>query len=151
MAFLVDINKERLLIQVYMEIIDKYGYLESALDYIEKNIVSGRGLQKIAKKARINEDLLKNLSLLLSSFSEKMFFIALQEKIEERHSSMSGAEAEISGTDISIETQKNKAFVLMNLICDIVIDGEKEDKIKMDIKIFSKIDIKILCQPKLKF
>ena len=56
-----------------MEIIDKYGYLEAALDYIEKNIVSGRGLQKLAKKAGVNEDLVKNLSSALSGFSEKMF------------------------------------------------------------------------------
>ena len=126
-----------------MEIIDKYGYLESALNYIERYIVSGRGLQKIAKKARINEDLLKNLSLSLNNFSEKQFFIALQERIEEKHSSLAGADVEISEADISVETIKNKAFVLMNLMCDIVIDGEKEDKIKMDIKIFSKDRIQV--------
>ena len=126
-----------------MEIIDKYGYLESALEYIEKNIVSGRGLQKIAKKARIKEDLLKSLSSSLNGFSEKMFFVILKQEIEDRHSSVSGADVEISGADISLETQKNKAFISMSLTCDIVIDGEKEDKIKMDIKIFSKIDIKI--------
>ena len=127
-----------------MEIIDKYGYLESALEYIEKNIVSGRGLQKIVKKARIKEDLLKSLSSSLNGFSEKMFFVILKQEIEDRHSSVSGADVEISGADISLETHKNKAFVSMSLICDIVVDGEKEDKIKMDIKIFSKIDIKIL-------
>lgn len=124
-----------------MEIIDKYGYLESALEYIEKNIVSGKGLQKIAKKARINEGLLKNLSLSLKNFSEKQFFTALQEKIEESHSSISGADAEILSADISVETQKNKAYILMSVVCDIVIDGEQEDKIKMDIKIFSKNNI----------
>lgn len=127
-----------------MEIIDKYGYLESALEYIEKNIVSGRGLQKIAKKARINEDLLKNLSLSLRGFSEKQFFVALQEKIEERHSSISGADAEILAADISVETQKNKAYILMSIVCDIVIDGEHEDKLEMDIKIFSKNNIQII-------
>ena len=57
-----------------MQIIDKYGYLESAIGYIEKGIASGRGLQKIAKKAGINEDLIKNLSVLLNGFSEKQFF-----------------------------------------------------------------------------
>jgi hypothetical protein len=31
----------------------------------------------------------------------------------------------------------------MNLICYIVIDEEIEDKIKLEINIFSKIDIKI--------
>ena len=126
-----------------MEIIDKYGYLESALEYIEKNIVSGRGLHKIAEKTGINEDLLKNLSLSLSGFSEKMFATILQQEIEDRHSSISGADVEISGVDISVETQKKKAFVLMKLICDMVIDGEKDDKIKIDIKIFSKINIQI--------
>ena len=124
-----------------MGIIDKYGYLESALGYIEKNIMSGRGLQKIAKKARVNEDSLKNLSLSLSNFSEKQFFVALQEKIEERHSSLSGADVEISGADISIELIKNKAYVSMSLLCDIVADGEKEDSLKMDIRIFSKDNI----------
>lgn len=135
-----------------MQIIDKYGYLDSALDYIEKGIVSGQGLQKIAKKARINEDLLKNLSLALKDFSEKQFFLLLQDKIEDRHSSTSGADVEISGADISIETQGDskrhqrrppRAFILMNLICDIVVDDQEEDKIKIDIKIFSKNNIQI--------
>lgn len=128
----------------FMEIIDKYGYLEQALDYIEKNIVSGRGLQKIAKKARISEDLLKNLSSALSGFSEKIFVTILHQEIEDRHSSISGSEVEISGTDISIETQKNKAFILLDLVCDVVVDGEKEDKIKMGVKIFSKNNIQII-------
>jgi hypothetical protein len=127
-----------------MEIIDKYGYLESALDFIEKNIVSGRGLQKIARKTSINEDLLRNLSLALSGFSEKMFFTILQQEIEDRHSSVSGADVEISEVDLSVETQKNKAFILLKLVCDIVVDGEREDKIKIEIKMFSKIDIRII-------
>ena len=126
-----------------MEIIDKYGYLESALAYIEKNIVSGRGLQKIAKKARVSEDLLNNLSLSLGSFSEKQFFTILLAEIEERHSSLSGADAEIAGANISIEIEKKKPFVLMSLVCDIVADGEREDRIKMDVKIFSKNNIQI--------
>ena len=33
---------------------------------------------------------------------------------------------------------------IIKIICDIVIDNEKEDSMKIDIKIFSKIDIKIL-------
>lgn len=127
-----------------MEIIDKYGYLESALEYIEKNIVSGRGLQKTAKKARISEDLIKNLSLSLRGFSEKIFVTILHQEIEDRHSSISGADVEISGADISIEATKNRAFILMDLICDIVIDGEKEDKLKVGVKIFSKNEIKII-------
>lgn len=126
-----------------MQIIDKYGYLESALDYVKKSVVSGRGLQKIAKKARINKDLLKNLSLELKDFSEKQFFTAIQEKIDDRHSLTPGAEVEISGADISIETQKDKALIMMNLTFNIVVDEEQEDKIKLDIKIFSKNNIQI--------
>jgi len=127
-----------------MEIIDKYGYLESALDYIEKNIVSGRGLQKVAKKAGIREDLIKNLSSSLSGFSEKIFVTILHQEIEDRHSSIDVADAEVSSVDVSIDTQRNKAFILLNLVFDIVIDGEKEDKIKIDIKIFSKNNIQII-------
>ena len=127
-----------------MEIIDKYGYLESALEYIDKNIVSGRGLQKIAKKADIQEDLIKNLSLALAGFSEKTFVTILHQEIEDRHSSISGAEVEISGADISLDTQKSKAFILLKLVCDIVIDGENEDKIKIDTRIFSKNNIQII-------
>ena len=127
-----------------MEIIDKYGYLESALEYIETHIVSGRGLQKIANKTGISEDKIKNLSSALRGFSEKMFFTILRQEIEDQHSSIGGANAEITGVDISIESVKNKAFILMKVICDIVVDNEKEDRLKIDIKIFSKIDIKIL-------
>ena len=127
-----------------MEILDKNGYLESALRYIEKNIISGRGLQKIANKARVDEVLLKNLSLSLKNLSEKRLFIALHEKIEDSHSSLSGADAEISGADISIEVDKKKAFILMSVVCDIVIDGEREDRFDLDIKIFSKNNIQIV-------
>lgn len=126
-----------------MEIIDKYGYLESALDYIEKNIASGRGLQKIAKKASIDQDLLNNLSLSLRDFSEKYFFTSLREKIERAHSFISGADVDISAADISIEKNNGRPFVLMTLVCYVVVDGEQEDKIKMNIEIFSKKDIKI--------
>ncbi len=128
-----------------MQLIDKYGYLEGALGYIDKYLVSGRGLQKIAKKARINEDLVKSLSSALEDFSEKQFLTSLQEKIESRHSSMPGADAEISQADISIEFEKEKAFILMNLVCNIVIDNESEDKIKLEVKIFSRNNTKIIC------
>ncbi|MCX6721113.1 MAG: hypothetical protein NT026_00705 [Candidatus Staskawiczbacteria bacterium] len=127
-----------------MQILDKYGYLESALDYIEKQIISGKGLQKIAKKTGVSEDLLKNLSLALKGFSQKQFFAALQEEIESRHSSVSGADVEIVTADISIETPKKSVFILLDLIFHIVIDGEKEDKIEMEIKIFSKNNIQII-------
>jgi hypothetical protein len=126
-----------------MEIIDKYGYLEGALGYIERNIVAGKNLHKLAEKSRVNMDFLKNLSDGLRDFSEKMFFTILQQELEDRHSSISGADVEISGADISVETLKNKAFVLMDLVCDIMSGDEKEDKIKIEIKIFSKIDIRI--------
>lgn len=131
-----------------MQIIDKYGYLDGALDYIEKHLVSGRGLQQIAKKARINEDLIKNLSLALKDFSEKRFLTTLQDKIEERRASGSGIQAEISQVDLSIESEqepkkrKSRVFILINLTSDIVVDGEVEDRIKSSIKVFSRSDIK---------
>lgn len=118
-----------------MQIIDKNGYLDSALKYIEKGMLSGRGLQKTAKKTRIDEGLLKSLSLRLSDFSEKQFFTNLQEKIEYVHGFTPGAEVQISGADVSIENKKGKAIIAMNLICDIVIDGEQEDKIKINMQI----------------
>lgn len=126
-----------------MQILDKYGYLESALGYIEKQIISGKGLQKIAKKTGINEDLLKNLSLALKGFSEKQVLTSIAEKLEEGHSSLSGAIGEIDGTDLSVELQGNKAFVLLTVVCDIVSNDETEDKIKLEIQIISKNNIKI--------
>lgn len=124
-----------------MEIIDKYGYLEDVIGYIEKNIISCRNFQKLAKKSGVNEILLKKLSTELQKFSEKYFFTCLEEELEKRHSSLSGADAEISGADMSVETEKGRAFVLMILSSNIVIDGEAEDKIKIKIKIFSKNNI----------
>jgi hypothetical protein len=124
-----------------MEIIDKYGYLEDVIGYVEKNIISSRNFQKLAKKSGINEVLLKKLSVGLQKFSEKYFFTCLEEELEKRHSSLSGADAEIFGADISIETQKGTAFISMILNFNIVIDGEAEDKIKIQIKIFSNKNI----------
>lgn len=121
-----------------MEIIDKSGYLKSALRYVERNIISGKGLQNIARKSGVSEDLLKNLSLALKNFSEKHFFTILHEAVEESHSSLSGAAAEVSAADISIEIQNKKAFVFMTLSLDIIVDDEKGDQLDMDIKIFSK-------------
>ena len=126
-----------------MEIIDKGGYLESALRYIERNIVSGKGLHKIARKSGVSEDLLKNLNLALKNFSEKQFFTALHEAVEESHSSLSGAVAEVSAADISIETRKNKAFICMGLTFNIIYDDEIEDQLNFDVKIFSKNNIQI--------
>ncbi|MCX6721938.1 MAG: hypothetical protein NTY04_01990 [Candidatus Staskawiczbacteria bacterium] len=125
-----------------MQIIDKYGYLDGAIDYIEKHIVSGRGLQKIAKKARINEDLLKNLSLLLKGFSEQKFISVLQGKIEERRIFKEESEIEISGVDVRLDQEKNNAFIYINITYDIADDGEQEDKAKIEIKIYSKNNIK---------
>lgn len=118
-----------------MEILDKYGYLESALGYVEKNIISGRNLKKLAQKAGVEESLLQKLSAGLKKFSEKQFFTNFKERIEEKHSSISGADVEISGVDISIESSKNKAFVSMEISCDIVVDDEIEEKIKIEMKI----------------
>ena len=129
-----------------MQIIDKYGYLDNALDYIEKNIVSGRGLQKIAKKTRINEGLLKNLCLSLSGFSEKNLVTSLQEKLESRHSSLTGALAEVLEADISVEAQGKNVFIFLSIIFDITVDGESEDRVKIEAKIFSKNNIEVNIQ-----
>ena len=127
-----------------MQIIDKYGYLESALDYIERNIVSGRGLQKIAKKTGIKEDFLKSLSLSLKGLSEGKFFTLVSESLEDKHSSLSGSVAEVSSVDISIEEgDKKNIYVLLVVSFDIADDGESGDSVNMDIKIFSKNNIKI--------
>jgi len=124
-----------------MRIIDKHGYLKDALKYIERNIVACRTFQKLASKSGINEVVLRKLSSELQKFSEKYFFSCLEEELEERHSSLSGAGAEISGADISIDVHKDKAFVLISLRFNIVIDDETEDKTKIDIKIFSNKNI----------
>lgn len=126
-----------------MEIIDKRGYLESALGYIEKHIVAGHGLQKLAQKTGVDITLLKKLAQDLHNFSEKQFFTVLQEEIESRHSSISGADVEISGADLSIETEKKRAYILMNVACEVVLDGEKEDKINISAKILSGNNIQI--------
>ena len=67
----------------------------------------------------------------------------LEEELEKRHSSLSGADAEISGADISIDTYKDKTFILISLSFNIVVDDEIEDKTKIDIKIFSNKNILI--------
>ena len=126
-----------------MEIIDKYGYLEDALKYIERNIMACRNFQKLALKSGINKVMLKKFSAELQKFSEKHFFICLEEELEKRHSSLSGADAEISGADISIDTYKDKTFILISLSFNIVVDDEIEDKTKIDIKIFSNKNILI--------
>ena len=79
----------------------------------------------------------------LKDFSEKQFFSALEEKIEDRRGYVPGTQIEISLVDISIEKEKGAAFILVNLICNIVVEGDQEDKIKLEIKIFSKNNIKI--------
>ena len=126
-----------------MEIIDKYGYLEDALIYIERNIINCRNFEKLAKKSGVSEAFFKKLLKGLQKFSEKYFFTCLQEELEKRHSSLSGALAEVSLADISIEAKKGKVFILMTLGFNIELDGETEDKTKMDVKIFSNKNITI--------
>ncbi len=126
-----------------MEIIDKYGYLESALGYIEKNIIAGRNFQKLAKKSGVGESLLRKLSQELRGFSEKHFLTSLQEKLEERHSSLGGVDAELTFADIGIEVRNNKALVLIYFKWALAIDGESEDKAKMSVEILSKNKFKI--------
>lgn len=126
-----------------MEIIDKYGYLEDAMSYIEKSIINKKGWQNIVKKAGIDKEILENLSNKLKDFSETSFFTLLEGKLESIHSSIAGATAEIGGADLGIEVYRNKPFILLNLKWDIVIDDEKEDRVLMEVKIFSKNDIHI--------
>lgn len=126
-----------------MEIIDKYGYLEQSLEFIEKNLVSGKGLRKIAKKARIDAKFLEKFCVFLKGFSEKQFYTLLQEKLENKHSSLLGAVAEISGTDVSIENDKEAIFIFLLILCDIVVDSELEEKVEVKAKIFSKNKIEV--------
>lgn len=124
-----------------MELIDKYGYLDDALNYIERNIIGCKDYKKLAKKAGVNEEFFKNLSKGLKGFSEKIFLTLIRERVEEKHSSLSGADAEVAGVDISIEKQKKSVFILLRLLFEITVDGESEDKVKINIKIFSKNNI----------
>ncbi len=126
-----------------MEIVDKYGYLEDVLKYIEKNIINSRGLFKISQKANIEQALLQNLSRSLKGFSENQFFTALEEKLEERHSSPLDASAELAGADMGIELDKNKAFIMIKFKWDIAVEGEREDRTSMQVQIFSKNNIKV--------
>lgn len=126
-----------------MEIIDKYGYLEGALSYIDRSIISAKSLQKISKKSGVDEILLKNFKDKIKNFSEKYFLSILNEELEDAHSSLSGATAEVSGVDISIEKDGNCAYIFLRLFFDIMADNEEEDKTKIDFKIYSKNNIKI--------
>lgn len=126
-----------------MEIIDRYGYIEDALAFIEKNIIAGRNLKNLAKKAGIDEVLLKKLSSSLKNFSEKLFFTNLEEELEERHSSLLGANAENFFADVKIDAKDKKAFIIICLKWNIIVDGENEDKTTTLIKIFSSSNIQI--------
>jgi len=126
-----------------MQIIDKYGYLEDVLDFVEKKIIYGKSLQKLAEKAKVDVRLIESLSKQLKGFSEKYFLTTLAEELENRHSSLSGAVAEISAADAGIEVDRNKVFVSLALNCDIVVGEEREDKAKVHIKIFSKSNMQI--------
>lgn len=126
-----------------MEIIDKSGYLKSAVRYIENNIVSGKSLERISKKAGIKEVLIKNLCLSLKKFSEKQFFTAIHEALEQSHSSLSGAVAEVSSAELSVEARNQRAFIFLTLSFNIIADDEKQDRLDLDIKIFSEDKILI--------
>lgn len=126
-----------------MEIVDKYGYLEEAVGYMEKNIISSKGWPVVLRKIKIQKELLVALSAGIQKFSENAFFALLEEKLEKRRSSITGAEAEVFGVDLKIDTEKNKAFILLTLNFKIVQKGETEDKITMAVKIYSKENIKV--------
>lgn len=126
-----------------MEIVDKYGYLEEAIGYLEQNIISDKGWPKVLRKIKISKEALAELSLGLKKFSENVFFSLLEEKLEKRHSSITGAEAEVYGVDLSIDKDKKKVFIILTLNFKIVQGGESDDKITMVVRIFSKENIRV--------
>jgi hypothetical protein len=126
-----------------MQIIDKNGYLDAALGYIERVIISGRGLRQIAQKTRINEDLLKSLSLSLVGLSENDVMSKIQEKLEERHGFLSGADAEVCSAYVDISLEKKLPYLLLRSAFEIMMDGQKDDTTEIEIKIFSRKNIQI--------
>lgn len=126
-----------------MEIVDKYGYLEEVIDYIEKNIISDKGWSRVLRKIKIDKQMLSELSFGIKKFSENAFFSLLEEKLEKRHSSITGAEAYVYGVDLKIDIDKKKAFILLTLNFKIMQKEETEDKTTMIIKIYSKENIKV--------
>lgn len=126
-----------------MEIVDKYGYLEEVIAYIEKNIISSKGWPVVLRKIKISKELLAGLSAGIQKFSENAFFALIEEKLEKRHSSITGAEAYVYGVDLKIDTERIKAFILLTLNFKIVQKEETEDKITMVVKIYSKENIKV--------
>jgi|GEM_PF-7105196 len=132
-----------------MEIVDKYSYLEEVIAYIEKNIINSKGWPSVLRKIKISKDLLAELSSGIQKFSENAFFAILEEKLEKRHSSITGAEAYVYGVDLKIDTEKvrakgpEKAFILLTLNFKIIQKEDTEDKITMIIRIYSKENIKV--------
>lgn len=126
-----------------MEIVDKYGYLEEAIGYLEKNIISDSGWPKVLRKIKISKEMLASLSLGIKKISENSLFTLLEDKLEERHSSITGAQAEVYGVDLTIDSDKKKAFVVLTLNFKIVQAEETEDKTTMVVRIYSKENIKV--------
>ena len=129
-----------------MEIVDKYGFLEEAIGYIEKNIIASKGWPIVLRKLKLPKEMLAELSSALQKLSENAFFVLLEEKLEARHSSLTGAEAIVYGVDLTVDNDKKKAFILLTLNFKIVQNEETEDKVTMVIKIYSKENIKISWQ-----
>lgn len=130
-----------------MEIVDKYGFLEEAIGYLEQNIISEKGWPKVLRKIKLDKQLLADLSLGLKKFSENSFFVMIEEKLEARHSSITGAQAEVYGVDLTIDTEgpakKKKALIIFTLKFKIVQKEITEDKVTMIVKIYSKENIKV--------
>lgn len=126
-----------------MEIVDKYGYLEEAIGYLERNIISDSGWPKVLRKIKISKEMLASLSLGIKKISENSLFTLLEDKLEERHSSITGAQAEVYGVDLTIDSDKKKAFVVLTLNFKIVQAEETEDKTTMVVRIYSKENIKV--------
>lgn len=121
-----------------MKLVDKYGYLEETLNYIEKNILNQKGWGKICSKLNIKKEVLEDLAKRLKNFSENYLFKVIEEKLEKRHSSITGDQAELYATDLTIEMAGKKAFIQIIFKWRIVEDEEEEDKVTTNIKITSK-------------
>lgn len=127
-----------------MELVDKYGYLEETLNYIETHILNPKAWGKICSKLKLKKEVLEDLSKKLKNFSEKYLFEVLEQKLEKRHSSIAGDEAELYATDLTILMEKKKAYVQIIFKWRIVEDEEEEDRITTSVKIFSKDNIKVV-------
>jgi hypothetical protein len=126
-----------------MKLVDKYGYLEETLNYIETHIINQKGWTRICSKLKIKKEALEDLAKRLKNFSENYLFKVIEEKLEKRHSSIAGDQAELYSTDLTIEMAGKKAFIQIIFKWKIVEDEEEEDRVTTNIKIIAKDNIVI--------